>query len=130
MSASAWSPESLRVVDGSVGASETDSPVTNEFHITGPGSIQMVLDIRVTAATVAAGITAKLQTTSSIDGVTDVWENSKTVAITAAGRFLIRLHPADDTATAAPLRAKGRLVISSGAGDSATISHVLLLQPE
>lgn len=123
-----WSAKDYALNSGnggtSLGASVSNSPVSKEFPVTAGGAIHMAIKIVASAATVAAGITAKLQTAIGSD-----WVDSKTVAVTAAGNFYIKLNVevAGDQ-TFLPLLNKGRIVITSGAGDSVTISEVDVLQ--
>lgn len=107
-----------------IGASATNTAVTKEYPITAGGSIHHVIAIDVTTVTVAAGITAKLQT-----AINDIWVDSKTAAITVAGRVYIKLNVevAGDQ-TYLPLLNKGRVVISTGAGDAVTVTAVNILQ--
>lgn len=107
-----------------VGASATNTVVSKAFPITAGGATHMVLKIKASAATVAAGITAKLQT-----AIGDDWVDSKTVAITAAGNFYIKLNiEVSGDQTYLPLLNKGQIVITTGAGDSVTITEVDVLQ--
>lgn len=102
----------------------TNSPISKEFPITAGGSQHITVKITASGVTLAAGITAKLQT--SVDGV---WEDSKTAAITANGRYYIQLL-AERTADQQylPLLSLGRVVITTGAGDAITVSSVDVLQ--
>ena len=108
--------------DGAVGASETDSPLSVTFEVSGEDSRVLSVDILYADAVVATGITAKLQT--SPDSLN--WIDTKTVAITGAVATTtlksITLNPevVGDQGFL-PLRKYCRVVISSGAGDSATI---------
>lgn len=107
-----------------VGASATNTPVSKEFPITAGGALNMAIKIVASAATVAVGITAKLQTAVGGD-----WVDSKTVAIVSTAPAYIKLNvevTADQTFL--PLLNKGRVVITTGAGDSVTISEVDVLQ--
>ncbi len=121
-----WSALDVTVAaSGTVyGASITNTPITKEYNISAGGALNCVLKIKVSAATVAVGITAKLQT-----AIGDDWVDSKTVAVTAAGSFYIKLQTtlAGDQAFL-PLLGKGRVVLTTGAGDSATVTSVELLQ--
>lgn len=110
---------------GTVGASATNQELTKPFFNAHWDSLYQVIDVHVTASTVAVGITAKLQ--DSQDGIN--WFDKKTVAITAVvteTAFTIKLLPdvAGDQ-TYLPLRPIGRVVITSGAGDSATVSKIM-----
>lgn len=122
--ANGWAANEVAITGKVVGASETNTPVTREYPITAGGALNHVLVIDATAVTVGTGITAKLQT-----AVGSTWQDAKTVAITATGRFYIKLNieVAGDQ-TYLPLLNKGRLVITSGSGDTVTISAVNILQ--
>lgn len=117
-----------RVLTGGVtiGASETNTALTNVFPISAQDSRTITVDIVYDDAVAATGITAKLQTT--FDNGTN-WIDSGTVAITGAVATTtvktidLDIAIAGDQALL-PLRARGRVVISSGAGDSATIDEV------
>lgn len=121
-----WSGKDIQISDvQSLAASQSNQVISKEFPITAGGSKNLVVKLKVSAATVAAGITAKLQTS-----LNDDWVDSKTVAVTAgANDWYIKLNvevTADQTYL--PLLNKGRLVISSGAGDSATLGAISVLQ--
>lgn len=123
----AWIPKNK--VDGvgpiTVGASQTDSPISDVFIITAKGALNSVYAIKTTAATVATGITAKLQTAIGVEAFVD----SKTVAITGTpGMFYIKLQQsliADQVYL--PLLSRGCIVITTGAGDSVTVSAVYVI---
>lgn len=105
--------------------------VTNEllslegWPITAGGSLNLVVKIKVSAATAVGTITAKLQTAIGSD-----WQDSKTVAITGSGVVYIKLQTsvtADQPYL--PLLNKGRVVVSTtNAGDSVSVSEVMVLQ--
>jgi hypothetical protein len=109
-----------------VGAGQTNALISLEgWPITAGGATQgIVVKIKVSGVTVATAITAKLQTAIGSD-----YEDVKTVAITANGSYYIRLLP---TVTAdqpfMPLLNKGQVVLTTGAGDTATIQFVGVLQ--
>lgn len=107
-----------------VGASQTNVVVSKQYPVTAGGSIHHVVAIDATTVTSTTGITAKLQT-----AIGSTWVDSKTVAITAAGRFYIKLNvevTADQTYL--PLLNSGRIVITTGTGDAVTITGVNVLQ--
>lgn len=107
-----------------VGASQTDQVVSKIYPITAGGSIHHAVVLDVSAVTAATGITAKLQT-----GIGSTWQDSKTVAITGNGRFYIKLlAEAAGDQTYLPLLRNGRVVITTGAGDSVTVDAVNVLQ--
>lgn len=124
--ANGWSGSDYQLADTqSIAASQTNQVISKEFPISAGGSKNIVIKIKVSAATVAAAITAKLQTALNGD-----WVDSKTVSITAgANDFYIKLNvqTAGDQ-TYLPLLNKGRLVITTGAGDSATLGAISVLQ--
>jgi len=110
-----------------VGASATNQPITKVFAISQMDSERITIDIIYADAVVATGITAKLQ--SSFDDTSGIWVDHGTVAITGAVATTTRktidlnIHRAADQASL-PLRAKARVVVTSGAGDSVTIGSV------
>jgi hypothetical protein len=120
--ANGWSSKNVEnTVARVVPASQTNLVVSNDFPITAGGATRgFCLKLKVSAVTVAAAITAKLQT-----AIGDDWVDSKTVTVTADGSFYIKIL-ADNTYM--PLLNKGRLVITTGAGDTATIDSVEVLQ--
>jgi hypothetical protein len=105
-----------------VAASQTDKPISKEFPITAGGASRaFVVKLKVSAATVAAAITVKLQTAIGAD-----WVDSKTGTVLAgAGNTYIKIL-ADNTYM--PLLNKGRVVLTTGIGDSATVTSVEILQ--
>lgn len=107
-----------------VGASQTNTVISSEFPITAGGALNCVVKLKFSSVTVAAGITAKLQTAIGSD-----WVDSKTAAVSATGAFYIKLQTnlAGDQ-TFLPLLNKGRLVLTTGAGDTATVTSVEILQ--
>lgn len=109
------------------GASLTNQVVSKEFRISPGGSCRLVLALDTSAVTAGAGITAKLQT--AVDDFT--WVDSKTVAVTATGDFYIKLAieiAADQTFL--PLLAKGRVVVTTGAGSAVTFDAIWVLQED
>ena len=120
-----WSPQE-RVLHGntSLVASQSNIPVSQEFKVSAGGSCRMVLAINASECT--GTVDLKLQTSSG--GST--WADSKATTIAAAGRVYLRLAieiSADQTYL--PLLAKCRLVATTGAGETITISSVEVLQP-
>jgi hypothetical protein len=104
--------------------SQTNVLVGKEYPITAGGSLNHVVKLVASGVTLITGITAKLQSAIGND-----WVDSKTVAITADGNFYIKLQSnASADQTHLPLLNKGRLVITTGAGDLVTISSVEVLQ--
>lgn len=103
----------------------TNKVVSKEFPISAGGSLHMVVKLSAPSVTLVGAITAKLQTAIGND-----WVDSKTVAVTAAGDFYIKLlcEVAGDQ-TFLPLLNKGRLVVSStNAGDAVTFDTIEVLQ--
>jgi hypothetical protein len=95
------------------------------WPVTAGGSLNMVVKIKVSAATAVGTITAKLQTAEGND-----WQDSKTVSITGAGVFYIKLQTSVTLDQPyLPLLNKGRVVVSTtNAGDSVSVSSVAILQ--
>lgn len=121
----AWVPNQVAASPGTaIGASVTNQAISNEFRITAGGARTLVVALKASGVTAGAGITAKLQT-----AVADyAWMDSKTVAVTAAGEFYIKLMAetaADQTHL--PLLGKGRVVITTGAGSALTIDSLYIL---
>jgi len=110
------------IVDGTIGASETDTVISSVFEISGLDSTDIVIDLIYDDAVAFTAITAKLQ--SSPDQVN--WIDSKTVSITAATATttlksieLLVARAADQEFL--PLRKFCRVVITSGTGDSVLV---------
>lgn len=110
-----------------VGASQTDSVISKEnFSITARGALNFVVHVKTSSTTVAAGITAKLQTRTNTQ---HAWQDSKTVSVTGNGSFFIKLQTnASGDQSFLPLLAAGRVVISTGVGDTVDIDAVEILQ--
>lgn len=119
-----YAPQEIGLTGKVVGASLTSEPISREFHVTANGSLNLVVKLKMAAVTAGAGITAKLQT--AIDGD---WVDAKTVAVTATGDFYIKLQTtvAADQAFL-PLLSAGRLVLTTGAGSTATVTSVNVLE--
>lgn len=107
-----------------IGASLTNQVISLEYPITAEGSLHHIVAIDASAVTVGTAITAKLQT-----AIGSTYVDSKTVAISGNGRFYIKLlvEVAGDQ-TFLPLFSKGRIVLTTGAGDTATITDINILQ--
>lgn len=122
-----YSPKNLAINPAqAVSGVVANQPITVEgWPIYSTGSRYLVIKIKVAAATVVGSITAKLQTAIDSDYV-----DSKTVTISAAGDFYIKLNnnvTADQTFL--PLLSKGVVVVTTtNAGDSFTITSVNVLQ--
>lgn len=108
-----------------VGASETDTIVTDPWSVSSQDSLYTLIKLKCTTVTVAAAITAKLQ--HSWDGGT-TWEavgNRAQVTVTADGVFLISVISTDTSdAAQLPLWPLARLTLTTGAGDAATVTEV------
>lgn len=122
--ANGWNPKQVTrpsVIAGVV----TNQAVSEEYAISAGGALHHVVKLTVTGVTVVGAITAKLQTAIGGD-----WQDSKTVSITAAGAFYIKLNVevAGDQ-TFLPLLGRGRLVITTtNAGDAVSIDAINILQ--
>lgn len=117
-----------RLLDSTVGASETDLPITN-FSADFESALNFRADIVCSSVTVAAGITAKLQHRTSGSSYEDLNSANASVSITGDGVFSIVLHVqrAADQADL-PLRQQCRIVMTTGLGDAVTIDKVVIQQ--
>lgn len=106
-----------------VTASQTNSVLSEVFSLSEADARQLVVDFNVSAITVVAAVTAKLQ--DSQDGTN--WFDKKTLALTATGWKTIKITDADATNDAQwlPLRHQARLVVTTGVGDSVTVDAVI-----
>lgn len=107
-----------------IGASETNTVVSEVLSIHNPSRI--LVDITASSTTIATGVTAKIQDSS--DKSTWFTKGSAgNVAIAGDSTYSINLL---DTVTGdqaeLPLRPFVRVVITSGAGDEATIDSVMV----
>lgn len=122
----AWSPNTATLPNlQPVTASQTNVPISKKFPITAGGSKNLVVCISASAA--SGTVTAKLRT--SIGSGTPV--DSKTVSITAAGDFYIKLNSdllADQTYL--PLLSLGEVVVTTAGASSVTVTAVQTLQEE
>lgn len=123
----AWVQQDVTLNAGQVvGASATNTPISKEYRVTSWGALRQQIAVKASAVTLAVAITAKLQT--SIDGGT-TWVDSKTVAVTANGVFYIKLlETVAGDQTYLPLLNTARVVLTTGAGDTATIDWVYSVQ--
>lgn len=120
-----WANERVELAASlAYGASLTNQPVTKEYRISAGGALNCVLKVVASSTTVSTGITAKLQTALGSD-----WVDAKTVTISGNGAFYIKLQAAvaGDQAYL-PLLNRGRVVLTTGAGDAVTIDSVDVLQ--
>lgn len=110
-----------------LGASATNSAVTREFGLTAGGATKAFLAVITTSAAVGT-VTAKLQT--RMPG--GVFEDAKTATISASGSpqetELTLLAEAAADQTYFPLRQIARLVVTTAAASSVTITSVLMCQ--
>lgn len=107
-----------------VGASETDTVVTNEFRMSGEDSKYFLARIDANTVTVTNAVTANLQ--HSWDGGT-TWEDvgsGAQVAIAGNNTYQIELEfSASNSTLTWPL---ARIVVTSGVDDAATIAAVYI----
>jgi hypothetical protein len=108
-----------------VGASQTNVAISDTFGLSALDGEQLSIDIIHTAATVAAAITVKLQTSPN-GGVT--WIDSKTASTTNSSTRtsieIVAARAADQTFL--PLRSLARVVVTTGAGDSLPVTGVFV----
>ena len=122
-----YSPEKVgtKQAGTTVGASETETVVSKTFGFTAGGSLNCRIDFDTDNTTVAVGITAKVQHSS--DGTT--FSDTKSVAVSGDGEFSITFNvqvAADQQYL--PLKKQGRLVITTGVGDTVDITEIRLQQ--
>ncbi len=102
-----------------VGASETNTVITNPFRASHEDSMAMMVNVVCTSVSVTNAITANLQ--DSIDGGT-TWADVKTVTISADGTFEIEVNAWDGGDTIMhPLL---RVTVDSGASDAVDVDNV------
>jgi hypothetical protein len=122
----AWIPNTVTLQGlSAIGASQTDAPISKKFPITAGGSKNLVICITVSAA--SGTVTAKLR--SSMGSGTAV--DSKTVSITGAGNFYIKLNnDVSGDQGFLPLLSLGDVVVTTAAASSVTVTSVQTLQEE
>lgn len=122
-----WYPRDVKKNGlAALGASLTDSAISEIFPITAGGARMMAIKIKASAVTVGGGITAKLQS-----GINQEFVDSKTVAIAANGNVYIKLlAEAAGDQTFLPLLRSGRIVITTGVGSAVTIDSIQVVQEE
>lgn len=109
----------------SVTASQTDAVLTGNgsadaFTVFNPTAFRC--DIVVSAITVATAVTAKLQ--HRFSSAQD-WVDAKTLALTTTGiKSISLLDTVVADQTHLPLRPLARVVVTTGAGDSLTVTAV------
>ena len=107
-----------------VGASETDTVISNLISLSDEDSTAFNVDITTSGTYVT--VVAKLQDRASNSAD---WVDNKTVTITGAGTDTISLLPDNGTDTSGdraflPLRPQVQVVISTGAGAAVTVTDV------
>jgi len=118
------------------GASKTAVQVGRIFQVTAKGSLNMRVDLVADTVTAGAGITWKLQSSSGVDkDGADNWIDfgaPTTVAITTAASTTLALNVQDTTSDEGylPLRPKGRIVITTGAGSTVTVEQLRVTQAQ
>lgn len=118
-----WSANDYAIPQA-VAASQTNQVISKEWPVTAGGALNCAIKLVVSGVTVTTAVTAKLQTAIGSD-----WVDSKTVSVTASGNFYIKLQTAvAGDQTFLPLLNKCRLVLTTGAGDAATVDSVYVLQ--
>jgi hypothetical protein len=124
----AWIPNTVTLPGlSAIPASQTDAPISKKFPVTAGGSKNMVVLITVSAA--AGTVTAQLR--SSMGNGTPVNATGKTVALTGAGNFYIKINSnVDTTAGLLPLLSLGEVVVTTNGASSVTITSVQTLMEE
>jgi hypothetical protein len=85
----------------------------------------MMIKVKFSGVTVSTAITAKLQTAIGSD-----WVDNKTASVAGNGAVYIKLLATDSSDwTYMPLLNRGRIVLTTGSGDAATVVSCEVLQP-
>lgn len=124
----AWVPNTVTLPNlAPIGASQTAVPVSKKFPITAGGSKNMVVCITTSAA--SGTVTAQLRT--SLGNGTPVNATGKTVAVTGAGDFYIKVNSdVDTTAGILPLLSLGEIVVTTNSASGVTVTSVQVLQED
>lgn len=122
----AWVPNTVTLPNlSAIGASQTNAPISKKFPITAGGSKNLVVCISASAA--SGTVTAKLRTSLGTGTPVD----SKTVSVTGAGNFYIKLNSdllADQDFL--PLLSLGEIVVTTEAASGVTVTSVQILQED
>lgn len=124
--------EQMGLGSTAVAASTTNAPISKVFPISATGGNTGIrIEVLVSTATSAAAITAKLQhAVSQSDPI--AWSDVASVAVptTASSTYYsIILNACDATDSPLfPLRPNGRVVVTTGVGDSVTVTDVRVIQ--
>lgn len=121
MSANGYNVKEAILYGTSVSCSESSTtPITEVFKMSGADSKNFLMRITVSAITVGTAISVVLQ--DSPDGIN--WSTVKSTSISATTRYEQEVNLFNGTDTAMwPL---ARIVVTTGSGDSATISSCLI----
>ena len=96
------------------------TPITEVLRVSGADSFNQLVRVTVSAITVTNAIAVVLQ--DSPDG--SVWSTVKTTALSATAKYELELNVQNGSDTAMwPLM---RVVVTTGVGDTATISSCLI----
>jgi hypothetical protein len=120
-----WTANDVQLPGQVIAGVVTSQVVSKEYAITAGGSLHHVVKVKASSVTVVGAISATLQTAIGSD-----WVATKSVSITAAGSFYIKLNvEVTGDQTHLPLLNKGRIVITTtNAGDAVTIDSIDILQ--
>lgn len=110
-----------------VGASATNTAVSQVFRIWDSGRKNLRIKVTAASVTAATGITAKLQHASGFDAT--FITTTKSVTISGNGDFYLTLNvEVSGDQAEMPLMPLGRVTITTGAGDAATITSCKVMQ--
>lgn len=117
-----------------IGASVTARQVGRAFQVTSDGALNIRVDLVADDVTVTTAITWKLQTSSGVDkdGADNWVDSSGNVTISADGSTTLALnvqHTAADEQYL-PLRAKGRVVMTTSTTDTVTVEQLRVIQAQ
>jgi hypothetical protein len=107
-------------------APQVETAITTVYDTTFNGSLYHVVEIKVFNVTINSGITAMLQSATNENGP---WKNAKSVPILGDGVFYITLLATKESDQQyLPLLPKARVVMTTGAGDTVSVSEVTIVQ--
>lgn len=106
----------------------TDDPVSKSFPISADGAKNILVGVLVSDVTVATAISLKLQSSLQVSD-SSAWRTAKTASVTVDGWVYLSLNvEAAGDQSVLPLGPAGRVVVTTGAGDSLSIDAVIVCQ--
>jgi len=115
-----------------IGATVSARQVGRIFHITSGGALNIRVDLVADDVTVTTAITWKLQTSSGVDkdGADNWIDSSGDITVSGDGSTTAALNVQDTTNDEQylPLRAKGRVVVTTSTTDTITVEQLRVIQ--